>query len=196
VCPWGLVAAPSYSGPVSEISERYSTVADGFADRAAAITPNQWSLPTPCTEWTVRDLVAHVVGTQRGVHATLGGEAAEVDKEGDLVGAFADARACIESALADPEQSAKVISGMFGEQPFESLVSRLLCADTLIHTWDLARATGQDERLDPIAVERSAEFLTPIDEAIRRPGGFAAKITPAEGANDQTRLLNFCGRAV
>ena len=37
------------------------------------------------------------------------------------------------------------MTGMFGEQTFESLVGRLVCSDTLIHTWDLARATGQVE---------------------------------------------------
>jgi uncharacterized protein (TIGR03086 family) len=88
------------------------------------------------------------------------------------------------------------VGGMFGEQPFESLVARLLCSDTLIHTWDLARATGQDERLDPGAVARSEAFLAPIDEAIRRPGGFAPKIEPPADADEQTRFLNFCGRAV
>jgi len=122
-------------------------------------------------------------------------EAAELDTEGDLGHQFGEVRAEIEAALTDPGRAEKVVSGMFGEQPFESLVSRLLCADTLIHTWDLARATGQPEALDPGGVEKAAEFLTPIDEAIRRPGGFANKIEPAEGADAQTRLLNFAGRA-
>ncbi len=63
------------------------------------------------------------------------------------------------------------------------------------HTWDLARATGQDERLDPEGVSTALTFLVPIDEAIRRPGGFAAKIDPPAGADEQTRLLNFCGRS-
>ena len=85
---------------------------------------------------------------------------------------------------------------MFGEQSFESVVSRLLCSDTLFHTWDLARATGQDEELDQDAVAKSLEFLTPMDEAIRRPGGFAPKIDPAAGVDLQTRWLNFGGRAV
>jgi uncharacterized protein (TIGR03086 family) len=182
--------------PVSEVSERYSTIAHGFSQRAAAIRPDQWVTATPCTEWTVRDLVAHVVRTQRSVHSTLGGEAEDLDEDGDLLAAFSAAQASIEAALANPAQSTKVVSGMFGEQPFESLVSRLLCGDTLIHTWDLARATGQDEALDPVAVEKCAEFLAPIDDAIRRPGGFSEKITPEVGADDQTRLLNFCGRSV
>jgi len=64
-----------------------------------------------------------------------------------------------------------------------------------VHTWDLARATGQSEQLDPNAVARAAEFLSPLDEKLRRPGGFAAKIAPVEGADEQTAFLNFCGRA-
>ena len=78
--------------------------------------------------------------------------------------------------------------------PFESLVGRLLCADTLIHTWDLARTTGLDESLDPEAIAKASEFLTPIDDAIRRPGGFEPKIDPSPDADAQTKLLNFAGR--
>jgi len=181
---------------MSEVSNRYEAVAAGFATRVAAITPEQWSGVTPCTEWTVRDLVAHVVGVHRNVVSSLGSsEVAEVDPEGDLGRQFSDVRGEVQAALTDPASASKVVSGMFGEQPFESLVSRLLCADTLIHTWDLARATGQPEALDQGAVEKAAQFLTPIDEAIRRPGGFAAKIEPAQEADAQTRLLNFAGRA-
>jgi uncharacterized protein (TIGR03086 family) len=142
-------------------------------------------------------VVAHVIRTNRQVRCAVdGSEPAVVDAEGDLTAQWREARDAVAAALADPELSATTVSGMFGEQPFESLVGRLLCADTLVHTWDLARATGQDEHLDPGAVSRAEEFLSPIDEAIRRPGGFAAKITPPEGADGQTSFLNFCGRAV
>jgi uncharacterized protein (TIGR03086 family) len=182
---------------MSEISERYATIADGFDTRLVGVGPDQWSNPTPCTDWTLRDLVTHVINTHRRVVSNVdAGEVIEMDKEGDLLGAFAAARASVEAALNDPARSSKVTNGMFGEQTFESLVGRLLSSDTLVHTWDLARATGQDPRLDPEAVAKAAEFLSPIDEAIRRPGGFAAKIAPPDGADSQTQLMNFCGRAV
>ena len=74
--------------------------------------------------------------------------------------------------------------------------SRMVCTDVLVHTWDLARATGQDETLDPEALSVAAEFLASLDDAIRAPGGFGEKITPSAGADDQTRFLNFCGRVV
>ena len=181
---------------MSETSERYRTVADGFTARLSGVAPDGWSASTPCTDWTVRDLVAHVVGTNRRVLATVEGtEPVEVDANADLAAQWLEARGAIADAVGDEARAATVVSGIFGEQPFESLVGRLLCSDTLIHTWDLARATGQDERLDPQAMAKSMEFLAPIDEAIRRPGGFAAKIAPAADADDQTKFLNFCGRA-
>lgn len=182
---------------MTEISERYARVADSFTARVRSVTDEQWTLPTPCSEWTVRDLVGHVVGVHRRVFATLRGtEPEEVPASGDLTEPWTNASKAIAEALDDPAQASKVVGGLFGEQPFESLVGRLLCADTLIHTWDLARATNQEERLDPGAVAKAMEFLDPIDEAIRRPGGFGPKLEPAPDADQQGRLLAFCGRAV
>lgn len=83
-----------------------------------------------------------------------------------------------------------------GTQTFETLVGRLLCADTLVHTWDLARATAQDEHLDAEAGTKALEFLRSVGEAIRGPGGFGPEITPSPGADTQTVLLNFGGRAI
>jgi uncharacterized protein (TIGR03086 family) len=185
----------SYSAGVAEAVHRYQRVADGFGRRLGGVTTEAWGLPTPCTDWTVRQLVTHVVDTHRRVLATLpGGEFVAVGADEPLDVAFAEAAAAVSAALADPARATTVVGGLFGEQPFEKLVGRLLCADTLVHTWDLARATGQDEVLDAGAVADASRFLTPIDEAIRRPGGFAPKVEPAPGADTQTELLNFCGR--
>ena len=182
---------------VSEAAERYGRVADGFGRRLAGVPEDGWPRPSPCTEWTARDIAVHVVNVHRRVAANLDGSTPdEVSGDDDLAAAWAAATGAVRSALADPAQAGQVTSGMFGEQSFESLVSRLLCTDTLLHTWDLARATGQDDSLDAEAVTRAREFLGPIDEAIRRPGGFAAKIDPPAGADEQTRLLCFCGRPV
>jgi len=181
---------------VSETSDRYARVADGFSARLQGVAPGAWSDPTPCPDWTVRVLAAHVVGTQRRVLATLHGtEADDVDVDGDLAAQWRAASAAVRQALDDESLASKTMSGMFGEQTFESLVGRLVCADTLIHTWDLARATGQDEQLDPDAVSKARAFLAPLDEAIRRPGGFGPKIDTPSDADEQTALLHFCGRA-
>jgi len=194
--PAELVAAsPGSVSAVSEVADRYTRIADTFSARLASVRADQWDRATPCTDWTVRNLAGHVVTTHRRVVSTVTGEElVDADESDDLGPQWASASRAVSDALADPARSGQEVSGMFGTQSFESLVSRLLCADLLMHTWDLARATGQDEHLDPAGVAAAFEFLAPIDEAIRRPGGFAPRIEPAPGADEQTRLLNFCGR--
>ena len=183
---------------MSEIADRYETVAEAFGDRVAGIPADGWRTPSPCDEWEARDIVVHVVNVHRQALAGLdGSDPRLVDVDDDLAPAWTEATASVRNALGDRDRATRVITGgPFGEQPFETLVSRLVCADTLVHTWDLARATGQDERLDPDAVARASDFLVPLDDNLRRPGAFAAKIEPPAGADAQTKLLNFAGRAV
>lgn len=180
---------------MTEVADRYRRVSDTFSARLASVRADEWDSTTPCTDWTVRQLAGHVVTTHHRVLASAdASEAADADEAGDLVPQWAAATGEVQKALADPERAGREVSGMFGTQSFESLVSRLLCTDLLVHTWDLSRATGQDERLDPEAVTKAFEFLAPIDEAIRRPGGFGPKIEPPADADEQTRFLNFGGR--
>ena len=182
---------------MSTVSERYDRVAAGFAIRLDGLGARAWDAPTPCTDWSVRDLVAHVVAVHGRVAANVVSQPAhDVDPGGDLADQWRRAAEVVRDALRDEALASTVVGGMFGEQSFESLVGRLLCADTVVHTWDLARASGQDETLDPDAVAAAAQFLATLDDAIRRPGGMGPKIEPAPGADGQTRLLNFCGRRV
>lgn len=182
---------------VSAVRDLYRRVADGFGARLAGVRPDQWDAGTPCPEWDVTALVTHVIGVHGRVRAALGDVAPfEADADGDLLAQWSSVRDSIIAAVADPAQALLTVSRAGGEQPFETLVGRQLCTDTLFHTWDLARATGQDEHLDAEGVTKALEFLGPLDEAIRRPGGFGAKITPPPGADPQTVLLNFGGRAV
>jgi uncharacterized protein (TIGR03086 family) len=178
-----------------EVSDRYARVAHDFDTRLERCPPEKLDAPSPCEEWTGRDVASHVIHVHRRVLAALdGSDAPGPAQNEDLVAAFRDASVAVRAALADPALATKTVSGIFGEQPFEGLVGRLLCADTLIHTWDLARATGQEDELDADAATKALEFLLPIDEAIRRPGGFGPKLAPPPNADVQAKLLAFAGR--
>jgi uncharacterized protein (TIGR03086 family) len=83
---------------------------------------------------------------------------------------------------------------MFGRSTFEESGDRFLSGDVVIHSWDMARATGGDERLDPDEVKKIGEALAPMDEAMRSPNAFGPKLDPPEGADAQTRFLAFLGR--
>jgi uncharacterized protein (TIGR03086 family) len=96
--------------------------------------------------------------------------------------------------LNDSEALAKPVNGPTGPTPFEQMLGTLIAMDTHVHTWDLARAVGGDEHLDPDVVRLAMSMLEPIDDAIRRPGVFGPKLEPPAGADDQTRFLYFLGR--
>jgi uncharacterized protein (TIGR03086 family) len=180
---------------VSDVAERYGRIADGFTARLEAVPPGAWDKQSPCPDWTAHDVAKHVVDTTRMLLTRLtGGDPSPPDTGEDLVAAWRLESEAVKAALADPERAATKVKGMGGEQPFEDLAGTVMCSDTLIHTWDLARATGQDDRLDPAGVEAAHAFLTPNDDMLRGPGAFAAKIEPPAGADAQTRLLCFVGR--
>jgi uncharacterized protein (TIGR03086 family) len=182
---------------MSDVSTLYELVAEGFASRVDQIEETQWATPTGHEDWTVRDMVAHVISTQQRVLGTLGEPvAATVDEDGDLKKQWREASGALRDALNDPERGTKVIRGLLGRQPFELLVGQLICPDTLVHTWELSRATGQDETLDPAAMRASTAILTPIDDSVRRPGGFADKIPTPADADEQTKFLHFVGQPV
>jgi len=181
---------------MSADADRYAVVAQGFTDRVVGVTPDQWSASTPCPEWTVRDLVAHTIRTQRFVLASLGqGEVAEVDVDGDLVAQWSEASATLLAAVNDPDTAARSVPGMAGPIPFGELAGGVACGDTIVHTWDLARATGQDESLDPDAVVFCHALLASFGDAVRRPGAFGDALPCDPGTDPQTTYLRFAGRS-
>src|ERR1700677_1950180 len=133
---------------MSEDADRYARVSSGFTVRLQGVGPDQWTLPTPCEEWTVRDLVAHVVDTQRRVLGMVGGSVTPVDPDGDLVAQWGEASAALLDAVRDPARADTEVQAFAGPTRFCELVGGLSCSDKVVRPWDLARATGQPEVLD------------------------------------------------
>ena len=183
---------------MSEVLERYQGLAAQFGERVEATSDDQWSAPAPsCPEWTARDIVAHVVVGQRYVVAEIEGrepEAPPADADPKVL--FRESNAALQAAVAEPGALAKPVKSPMGEMPAELILGRIMSMDVLVHTWDLARAVGGDERLDQDAVSHAFEGLKPMDAMIRQPGVFGAKVEPPEGADLQTQFLCFLGRKV
>ncbi|MFC0446517.1 TIGR03086 family metal-binding protein [Rhodococcus jostii] len=181
----------------SSIAGLYSRVAQDFTDRLQGCPQDRWNSASPCPGWTAWDIAAHVVGNHRRACAGLSGDDYQVPAAGeDVVAAWLHATAEVQAALESETTARQALGVDFGDLPFEQFVRRMACADTLIHTWDFARATGQTERLDPEAVEVAWSFLAAEDAQIRLPHAYGAKIAATDSADVQTRLLNFLGRAV
>lgn len=185
------------NGAGSPVPELYGRIAKRFGELIRDCPRDRWENPSPCPGWTAWDVAAHVVSNHRRALAGLDGSGHSAPVRGeDLARAWRAASGEIEAALGDPVQAGARLGEEFGSLPFEEFVRRMACADTLVHGWDLARATGQDEALDSEAVAVASRMLLPEDGDIRMPGAFGAKISPAADADAQTRLLNFLGRTV
>jgi uncharacterized protein (TIGR03086 family) len=180
---------------MSEMTDRFESVAAGFDQRVQAVPPDKWNAQSPCEDWTARDVVGHVVRNYRSIAAeATGGEGQPMADGEDPVKAWSDAYGRMSALTRDPEALAKNVRGPAGPTPLEQAMGTLVSMDTHVHTWDLARAVGGDERLDPDVVHLAMEMLEPIDAMIRQPGVFGPKLDPPAGADEQTQLLYFLGR--
>jgi len=180
---------------VSEISQRYARLAENMTTKVASVPDDRWADPSPCEKWAARDVVRHVIeahGTFLGLVGRELGATPSVDE--DPLAAWNAARAVVQADLDDPERASAEFDGFFGRTTFAEAIDMFICGDLLIHSWDLARATGLDERLDPDEVARVAARTATFGDALRGPGIFGPALDPPPGADDQTKLLAFLGR--
>ena len=181
---------------MSEYLDRYNTIAGGFTARVSGVSGDAWENPSPCAGWVARDIVGHVVGW---VPSFFSGAAGLVFEAGpaindDPMGAWLQVDATLRSSLTDPHVAGRAFDGPPGRMTVEQSIDMIVSGDLLIHTWDLARAAGLDERLDPTQVHRMFEGVQPYDEMLRSSGQYGPRVVVPDDADEQTKLLAFMGR--
>ena len=186
----------------TDIRELYRRAQDAFGERVHGVRADQWTAGTPCTEWDVRTLVNHLVGEIRwAVPLFAGSTIADVGDQfdGDLLGddpvaAWDAAAPAAIAAVQESAAMARTVHLSFGDFPGSEYASQLF-ADLLVHGWDLARATGQDERLDPDLVAACAEWFADKAAGYREFGAVGPRLNTGSGADAQEALLAEFGRA-
>jgi uncharacterized protein (TIGR03086 family) len=175
-----------------------------FAALVAGVGQEQWHDSTPCSEWDVRTLVHHLLYEQRWVPPLFEGLTIEQlghRFDGDLMGQDASAwpgllASSIEqahAAVAQPGALDRTVHLSFGDATGQEYVIQLT-ADLAIHAWDLARATGQDDTLDPGAVTLLLPWTEANADLLTASGMFGSPINPGPDAPDDVRLLSLLGR--
>src|SRR3546814_17295875 len=97
----------------------------------------------------------------------------------------------VQAALDDPAVADREFDGSFGKNTFAGGVDQFICADLVVHAWDIARATGGDERLEPAKVHAPSEAMLTLEEAIRQPGACGPKVEPPADADAKPRFPCF-----
>ncbi len=180
---------------MSEIADRYRNLAAEFTRRVATVPDERWEDPSPCEDWTARDVLRHVVETQAstpsyaGIEVTLG---RSVDD--NPAAAWDEARDAMQELLDDPERAGTTYEGMFGETNLEKTVDVFIGLDLVVHAWDLARATGQDETMPPADVHQLYEQVKGMGDMLRTNGVCGPEVEVASDASEQDHLLGLLGR--
>jgi uncharacterized protein (TIGR03086 family) len=180
--------------------ERLGRAFDAVGGLISNIRADQWSAPTPCTDWTVRQVVTHLIGMNRVFAALLADQPppprpSADHVEEDPVSAYRDSAAALQAAFGRPGVLERAYPGPLGTATgAERLKIRLY--DLLAHGWDLAQATEQPADLpDDLAAQSLAFARTQLTEQAR-PGRFGPAQTVAEQAPAIERLVAFLGRPV
>lgn len=143
---------------------------DAFAGVLSNVNPDQLSAPTPCSEWTIQDLIEHVIGGNELVGPWGGSPEEPAARPDDLFAAHRAAAAAAEAVFAGPGGMTTMFKLPFGEFPGQFFVG-IRTADVLTHAWDLAAATGQSTDLDPeLAAEQLAAVRAFVGPQFRGPG--------------------------
>lgn len=160
-----------------------------------------WSLPTPDEGWTVRDLVNHLTSEQLWAPELLAGRTIEDVGDvldGDVLGddpvdAWVDASVQARETFLAPGALDRTVHLSYGETGAAEYCAQMTF-DLVVHAWDLARATGQDEHLDPALVEWALRYGEARRPLLERSPLFAGPRDVAAGDDDLTRLLALTGR--
>ncbi len=191
-----------WPGSDGELRDAMERAMAGFAEAARAVQPGQWDLATPCADWSVHDVVDHVVAGERFVVSVMSGATlaesvtASVGlnpDDADVIGQLTTAAAGALEAFAQPLD--QVV-----QHPVGSISARLFLQyriiDQLGHTWDVAQATGTSAQLDPLAVNLGVKIAQAERSTLERSKNFATRADDdVETGDPVTTLMRLMGRS-
>jgi uncharacterized protein (TIGR03086 family) len=170
---------------------------DAFAGVLANVSPADLDAPSPCAEWTVADLIEHVLGGNERVGRWAGDDAQPPARPAGLIEAHLAGASAAQQVFARPGAMTAVFTLPFGPVPGGVLIG-MRSTDVLTHAWDLAAATGQSTDLDP---ELATYLLGAVRDRVgpdaRGPGKFFGDEQPCPADRPPAdRLAAFLGRNV
>ncbi|MBV9413325.1 MAG: TIGR03086 family protein [Acidimicrobiia bacterium] len=181
------------TGPAAE----HRRVAGAFTATVEGVAPDAWDRPAPVEGWVARDVVRHLVewfpaflNSAAGITLPAG---PSVDD--DPASAWRTQTEAVQALLDDAETADRVHDlPHIGRMTLGHATDMIYTSDVFLHRWDLARATGQDEKLDPNKCAAMLEGMLPMDEILRQSGQYGPRVDVPDNADIQTKLLAFIGR--
>jgi uncharacterized protein (TIGR03086 family) len=176
-------------------AERHRQVAGLFTERVRGT--RAWDAPCPVAGWTARDVVRHL--TEWFPDFLSSGAGIELPRgpsvDANPVSAWQVYCDGVQAVLDDPETAHRELTNPHvGTMPLATAIDQIYTPDVFMHTWDLSRATGQDDRLDADFCAQLLGGMEQMEEVLRASGQFGDRVEVPGGADSQTKLLGFIGR--
>ena len=210
---------------MTENSRAYVTTLFGFDTVVQRVRPGDWSARTPCERWDARDLLNHNLRVTRWIIELTLGNSALVPSTGDPseipgplgdgarlcpvsaelpgrrapnddpVAAWNAARDAVLEALDQPGATAVHSRSPWGHEVVDDFLG-FVFYDPVVHTWDLAKAVGEQAHLDPALTTRAIEVIAQPGDGrdLRQPNSLAAAVTVPANADPTTQLVAASGR--
>ncbi|WZU30628.1 hypothetical protein Rruber_00073 [Rhodococcus ruber] len=176
-------------------ARHYRELAAKFTARVEAVPADRWDSPSPCAGWSARDVLRHVVDTQRQIVTVVGLELpAGPSPDTDPAGAWAATRDGMQAILDDPRRAGLEYDGHFGRTTLAATVARFYNFDLVVHAWDLARAAGLDDTVDDEDLDFVEATAQALGDSIRMEGVCGPAVEVPADADRQTRVLAHLGR--
>jgi uncharacterized protein (TIGR03086 family) len=169
------------------VAGEFSRLVDGTRD---------WSAPTPVAGWSARDVVDHLVTwfpaflSSGGIDLAAGTGPSTAD---DPAAAWRHHAEAVQ-ALVEHRGAEGFTHPVLGTQPLARAVDRFYTSDVFMHSWDLARASRQDARLDEDVAAELLGGMVAMEDALRGSGHYGPAVPGAAEAPVVDRLMGFIGR--
>ena len=178
-------------------ADEHRRIAGAFTATVENTVAAAWDNPAPPEGWVARDVVRHLVEwfpafLQEATRITL---PAGPSVDEDPVGAWRIQTGAVQALLDDPAIAEREHDlPHIGTMSLGQAIDMIYTGDVFLHRWDLARATGQDETLDPTKCAEMLEGMRPMEDALRQSGHYGPRTDAPDDADVQTQLLAFIGR--
>lgn len=160
------------------------------------VQPNAWNAPSSCEGWTARDVVGHMVQTQREM---LNGHGVDLGDAPDLkvdpAKAWRHHTSRVLHALADQALVGQTYDGHFGPTTVGETLEQFYVWDMSVHRWDLAHAAALPAELTDAELDRIEQGADSFGQALYMEGICRPSITVRPDADRTTRVLARLGRA-
>jgi uncharacterized protein (TIGR03086 family) len=170
---------------------------DAFAGVLANVGSDQFGAATPCSEWTIHDLIEHVIGGNSNVGPWSGNPGKPSDRPDDVIAAHRASADAAQQIFAAPDGMSATFKMPFGDIPAPVFIG-MRTSDVLTHAWDLAVASGQSTDIDPeLAIQQLAAVRAFVGPQFRGPGmPFGDEQHCPSSRSQADQLAAFLGRKV